>query len=63
MLSIFSGCSKKKVSQDNNQPSQTIGSATLDTNSVIDANDPKMQRAIERTKTSTSERRPRDINS
>lgn len=55
------GCSKKKKPQDSNQPSQTIQTGTVDPNSITDVNDPKLNRAIEKTKTSqTAERRPRD---
>ncbi len=57
------GC-KKKTTVKPNKPSREVpvGVQTIEPNSVAETNNPKLNRAIERTTTSGTERRPRDIN-
>jgi hypothetical protein len=60
VIGFSAGCSKKKQAAE---PNRTIHPVqAIETNSIAEVNNPKLNRAIEKTTTSTGERRPRDIN-
>ncbi len=64
LLGFAVGC-KKKATVEPNKPSQKVptGVQTTEPNVIAETNNPKLNRAIERSTSSGTERRPRDINS
>ncbi len=65
VFSFTAGCTKKKTTAEPNRTSQRVPTRvrTVEPNVIAETNNPKLNRAIERSTSSGTERRPRDINS